>query len=210
MNTVQIALVGNTADPIKTGVREKNCQKIYLLPSKETLNVARQIEKDLAGAGYTNIIIEQIDAFDLNSIVNSILKINDNEKNSEICINITGGTNLMAGAATSAAYFIGAKAFYVLYNREKKETKIYDLPIPKLPYFNNLAKKKIEILKKILKKGNKLTQAEIAREVGITPQAASKHIKVLEKMRFIFVKREKKDHEVSLTNEGRLAVEWNL
>jgi CRISPR locus-related DNA-binding protein len=208
MEEIQIALVGLTPEAITAGLRFKKADKIYLLHSKETLKYAEKLDKDLSAVGYAKIYLEEINPFELNSTVYKIIEIKNKEVNNNISINITGGTNLMAGAATSAAYFCGASAFYVLFDKKNKQsTGIYELPIPNLPYFKNLNKEKREILTFVSKKGQ-VKQIDIARDLGKTPQAISRHLKTLKRMKFVNIEENGREKIVNLTNEGKLVISW--
>lgn len=165
----------------------------------------------------------------MNSVVNTIMKIADAEKGNSICINITGGTNLMAGAACAASFFIGAKAYYILdQSKLPKGSTIQDqlieLPIPHIPYIDSLQNTQVTILKKIYDLGGKITNKHLKDELKITPQKLSYHIKELENKRLITTKRgwkeailrqnrkitrvDKRKITIQLTNAGRLVVSW--
>ena len=58
---------------------------------------------------HTKTTVCKVDPFDMNSVIDAIISIVDKER-LPVYANITGGTNLMAGAALSAAFFVGAKA----------------------------------------------------------------------------------------------------
>ncbi len=62
------------------------------------------------------VIPEYISGFDFQEFVNTIYRIyeRENGKGVTFSINITGGTNLMAAAACSCAFFIGATIYYVM------------------------------------------------------------------------------------------------
>jgi hypothetical protein len=96
-------------------------RKLYLLhiPDDSEFKfrgLAMAVKKKLEGAGFDGVVLRQVNAFDMNDIISSIVDIVDHEK-PPYFVNITGGTNLMAGAACAASFFIGAKAYYVLGKR---------------------------------------------------------------------------------------------
>ena len=53
-------------------------------------------------------MLREIDAFDMSSIIDAIMDIVESQ-DPPFYINISGGTNMMAGAATAASFFVGAK-----------------------------------------------------------------------------------------------------
>ncbi len=231
---VHIALMGKAKEPVLKGFQYYGMDKLYLLHSIDSDEcpfgqVARDVKKALEGVGLSEIFLTQINPFDMQTVINSIIEIADKEKQADIYVNITGGTNLMAGAACSASFFIGAKAYYVL-DRNKLPTKatlkdqIIELPIPKIPLFKQLQENQRKILQTLLEHNGSLGNTSLRVELGLSPQKLSYHLKELESKGLITTsrglakqeqprkgKRKKVDLRqisVSLTNSGKLVGSW--
>lgn len=231
---VHIALIGKTKEPVLKGFQFYGMDKLYLLHSQDTgefhfMQAAEEVKKALAGVGFPNVSLVQIDPFNMHKIIESILHIVDNERQASIHINITGGTNLMAGAACSASFFVGAKAYYVLDERKLPKgtplkDQIVELPIPNIPYARNLQEIQMKILKK-LSMGDGITgNAQLRLELKMSPQKLSYHIKELEAKGLVTTKRgwkkeapyrkgrakkvDKRRLSISLTNSGKLLASW--
>ncbi len=227
--SVHIALIGRTAEPVLTGYRHYgSIDSLYLLHSPDTGEFkfrvkAQEVKDRLRGIGFNNVILKQIDAFDMYSIINTILSIVEKEER-PIFINITGGTNLMAGAACAASFFVGAKAYYVLgkTGSEPSESKVIELPVPNIPYNRVINKTQLRILAAIRKSETPISATHIRWELDISPQSLSYQLKELAKKRLITVSRgyssnagpkaiKKKDNRmltVELSNAGKLVLAW--
>ncbi|MFB6186187.1 MAG: DUF6293 family protein, partial [Halobacteriaceae archaeon] len=111
---VHIVPHGRNTTHVKRGLRAyTGADKVYLLTSDAFPEEGAKLRKDLEEFGY-EVNQHQIDAFDLRSVVDTIVSIAREHTGDEVYINITGGTNLVAGGATSSAFFIGATPYYVL------------------------------------------------------------------------------------------------
>ncbi len=119
----------------------------------------------------------------------------------------------MAAAALAAAFFVGAKAYYIQGKRndENPENKVIELPVPNIPYYRTLSKSELEILKAIDKLGGKCTNPQLKGGLGISPQILSYHISELEKKALITVENNTTDRrvkKVQMTNAGQLVLRW--
>lgn len=229
---VHIALLGRTKEPVLKGFRYYKVDRLYLLHSSDSGSqhfekVALDLKKNLSDTGFNEITLVKIDAFDMRQIVDKIVEIAEKEKGSTVHINITGGTNLMAGAACSASFFIGAKAYYVLeksvFGRsDSLENQIIELPVPRIPSSKSLEKTQKMILRKISEAGGAIMNPHLIGELRVTPQKLSYHIRVLESNGFIETSRGGKSEsdksegksdrrvlKISLTEYGRLSASWN-
>ena len=96
--------------------------------------------------------IKLINPFTSNSyslIIEEIIKFVKKEKtDSEIFINITGGTNLMSSAALTAAQLLGVNAYYVLKSNNNKGS-IINVPILKITLKDALTAKQRHVFKTI-------------------------------------------------------------
>lgn len=231
---IHIALMGRTMEPVLKAFQYYGMDKLYLLHSPDTKEfqfkkTAGEVKRRLADVGFGNVSLVEINSFDMNNIIESIIRIVESEKQSSIYVNITGGTNLMAGAACSASFFIGAKAYYVL--DEKKlpkdsslQDQILELPTPKVPYARTLQKTQMKILAKLMQHGGIASNRQLRHELKISPQKLSYNIRELETEGFVMTKRgweKQKIHKgrlikeidrrilgLSITNAGRLIAGW--
>ena len=106
---VHIALIGRTMEPTLKGYQHYGMDKLYLLHTQDTKEfpfkkTAEEVKRRLADVGFNNVFLVEINPFDMNNIIESIVRIAESEKQASIYVNITGGTNLMAGAARSATF----------------------------------------------------------------------------------------------------------
>jgi DNA-binding transcriptional ArsR family regulator len=215
---VHIALVGKTEEPILNGVYAYGAvDKLYLLHSDLTKSTATKIKKILKSSLAREIILRDIDAFSMNSIVNRIIEVARSESYNNRFINITGGTNLMAGAACAASFFTGSQAYYILNpNDLPKGTPRIDqlvkIPIPKVPLFNAIEGMKIRILQFLTTKIDCTSSKLIRKEMEeVSPQLISYHLKELEKMELITLSINKDDSRtkiVCLSEAGKLMALW--
>jgi CRISPR locus-related DNA-binding protein len=227
---IHIALIGYTKEPVLKGIQYYGkVSRLYLLhsPNQENFKfqeVAEDVKNRVSALGFIDVRLKKIDPFDMNSIVNAIIEIADREKGEPIYINITGGTNLMAGAATAASFIVGAKAYYVLDTRKPPEKKpsgdVIELPIPSIPFVKTMQTTQLTILRKIAELGGRVNNVHLREKLQMTPQKLSYHIRELERKGFVTTKRgwkfeaykaSKVDTRmlaIELTNAGRLVVSW--
>lgn len=138
------------------------------------------------------------------------------ESSNNIFVNITGGTNLMAGAACAASYFIGAQPYYVLDqtklpNRRSKDLLV-EIPVPKIPYRNALEQTQLKILQLIDNKGDKAFNKVIREEINMSPQAFSYNVKQLVKKNLIVMTTDEfntRSKKLRLTDAGKLVFSWS-
>lgn len=219
MENVHIALIGTKPEPILEGYRLfGEIDKMYLLHSSVTRPVAQMIKRRINNVIEIEINLEKIDPFSMESIVEKIIQIGNLERKNNIFVNITGGTNMMAGAACSASFFIGAQAYYIL-NKKKvdkehdKKDLLIKLPIPKIPFFKSLDKIQKEILHILNERGGITETASLKEKISISPQSLSYHIKTLDKHGLIEISRKSEDSRlliIKLTSAGRLMSSWTL
>jgi hypothetical protein len=231
---VHIALIGKTKEPVLRGFQHYGMDKLYLLHSQDTKEfrfkqTAEEVRRILADAGFSKVILVEINPFDMHDIINSVIHIVEKEKQGSIYINITGGTNLMAGAACSASFFVGAKAYYVLDQSKLPagstlEDQILELPIPKIPYARTLEGTQMKIMRKILQYGGKVSNTTLRNDLRMSPQRMSYNIKELQTKGLVTANRgleeEKLRHgrfmkridarrlAISLTSAGKLVASW--
>lgn len=215
---IHIALVGDRAEPILDGIRASTgVDKLYLLHSDRTLAIARRIRNTLLKLGLKDIFLRLIDAFAMNSVVNTIFKIaKDEGEEKAIFVNITGGTNLMAGAACAASFFIRAQAYYMLHpdkslGKSTSELMIM-LPIPHAKY-KELTKLQINILRLLDSKSGPSSSKLLLQEgLRVSPQRLSYNIRELINEKLVEVSYDATDSRLrmlSLTHVGRLRLSWS-
>ncbi len=200
--SVHIALMGRTKEPVLEGLWKHGSLmhgevfKLFILHSRnsETFpfeNYARDLAKTLVEAGFPNIELIVIDAFNMYNIIETIHNIAEVEPRREIFVNITGGTNLMAAAACIAAFIIGARAYYVLDTRliDSDTSPILELPLPNIPPLKSLQGHQLEILRYLKLRDGRSSNVDLRAEIDVSPQVLSYHIKSLEKMRLITTKK---------------------
>jgi len=153
---IHIAPIGLEIEHVYEGIKDKHFgtpDKLYLLhspnqirkPSEKSKNLLNGQFKKIAQKlkekvkGYCDTYLMEVNAFSMNSVwdaINQVIK--DEFENDEtltlndFAINVTGGTNLMAVAATIAAGSRGVRAYYVLNKKFKENKKPYvrELAIP--------------------------------------------------------------------------------
>jgi CRISPR locus-related DNA-binding protein len=217
---IHIATVGNTKEPILSGIRQYAAvDKVYLLHSKGkegTEKTANEIKTILEAFGIREIILKVIDPFSMHDIVEVITNIARKESENNLFINMTGGTNTMAGAATAASFFVGAQAYYIKHSEKLDKDKLnegilVELPVPNIPYHTVLEKTQLLILKTVAKRNGKINSKMIANELNISSQIVSYHVIQLKKKKLITGIEDPNDSRkecLSLTNSGNLVYTW--
>lgn len=226
--STHIALIGKTAEPVLSGYQHYGeVKKLYLLHSPDDKEfkfrgLALEVKKKLEDVGFDGVELRQINAFDMNNITSTMIAIVDQEK-PPYFVNITGGTNLMAGAACAAAFFIGAKAYYVLGKRGGKmaESEIIELPLPNIPYYRTINKSQLEVLEWLSRLGGVATNSRLRDSLGTSPQVMSYRVKELVRKDLVNVlrgqvptaggemKADRRANTVQLTEAGRLVLGWS-
>ena len=225
--STHIALIGKTEDPVLKGYQHYGgIRRLYLLHSPDDeefkfRGLALGVKKRLEGTGFDGVVLKQINAFDMNDIISTIIGIVDQEK-PPYFVNITGGTNLMAGAALSASFFIGARAYYVLGKKGTKpsEAEVIELPVPNIPYYRTIEKTQLRVLKTLESLGGKANSARLRDSLDMSPQTISYHVKELTKKGLVRVTRGERITDegptpdsrvilVEITNAGKLVSSWS-
>jgi len=183
---IQIATFGSTPIVITRGLEWKVPDKLYILHTSgkhkaedgkvhDYPKEAKEFAKDTEIRFKLKTELVLVDAFDINSVMHSILKIISNERKNnnqlkldDFVINLTGGTKPMVAAASTAVYIANVKAIYVHDERYAKNEEIVKvLPIPKRPINDdkgNTSKTTSIVLEKI-KQFGKCTHQMLRDEV---------------------------------------------
>ncbi len=214
---VHIATVGQAVEPvIKAFNAIPGIDKVYILYSKVYGESALELES-FFGKAMVPVVLRPINGFDFQNIVDNIYAIYQAEhgKGVEFSINITGGTNLMAAAACSCAFFVGAKIYYVLRDPEKTAAEqLVQIPTPRTPNLEKIKGKTAAILGFILEKsqrGEDVCSSDIGKAFDVDKQNSSYHLGVLEGEGLIERVTDPNDRRVKLvrlTSQGRLVASW--
>lgn len=212
--SVHIVPHGRVTEHVKRGLRwHSSVEKVHLLSSERYKETSIDLGDELSEFGY-EVELHEIQPFELRSVVDTIVTIAKEYSDLDVYINVTGGTNLMAGAATSSAFFIGAKPYYVLepQNDEPLEELIISLPAPKQPLTFDLSDSQREILE-ILQQWDSdgktdVIGREIGDELGESAQNISYHIRSLDEKGLVETRRAGRRKEINITDVGRLYLRW--
>ncbi len=215
-------------DNILTSLRYfSGITKLYLLhsPNDERFpfeDFTKDLKKRLESVKFGDVELYKIDAFEMQSVIDAILAIAEREEDQEIFVNVTGGTNLMAAAASIAAYSLGAKGYYVLDEGKlipDQKTPIVELPMPTVRFTKDLQGMQLDVLKRIAQIGT-TTSVDLREDLGISAQRLSYHIGKLREKGLIVTKKglvsgKRKIHDsryltLEITNAGKLVANISL
>ncbi|WP_276273593.1 DUF6293 family protein [Haloarcula litorea] len=206
---------GETTVHIKRGLQAYgSADHVQLLTSEKFQSVGKELAQELSEFGY-NVEIELIDAFDLRDVVDTVVSVARENPDQEIYVNITGGTNLMAGAATASAFFIGATPYYVLEpqtGEESVDDLVKKLPSPTQPLNFEIEGLQLDVLETLGgwdEEGRKgVILREIGEELSESSQKISYHVSQLEEKGLVETEMEGRTKHVYVTDVGRLYLQW--
>jgi len=212
---IHIVPHGRSTSHVKRGLRAfSGADEVYLLTSDAFEAEGRELQQELEEFGY-GVESDMIDAFNLRSVVDTIVGIAKEHSGDDLFINITGGTNLVAGGATSSAFFIGATPYYVLEPQEDDEdidNLVMELPAPTQPLtfeIEGLQRNVLVTLGEWDEQGRKgVIMREIGDELGESPQKISYHVDQLEKRGLVEKRAAGRSKNIYLTDVGRLYLRW--
>lgn len=212
---VHIVPHGRATIHVKRGLRDyASVDKVYLLTSDAFEDEGVELESELAEFGY-DVESHLIDAFDLRSVVDTIVGIAKEYPDDDLFINITGGTNLVAGGATSSAFFIGATPYYVLEPQDDDEDLddlVMELPAPTQPLtfeIEGLQRDVLVTLGKWDEQGRRgVIMREIGEELGESAQKISYHVNQLETRGLVEKRSAGRSKNIYLTDVGKLYLRW--
>jgi DNA-binding transcriptional ArsR family regulator len=217
---IHIAMMGKVTEPVTKAFQALGFDKLYLLSGTKFQESVEKVTEALSVFN-VEVVPEYISGFDFQEIVNTIYHIyeRENGKGVEFSINITGGTNLMAAAACSCAFFIGATIYYVMDDDKPVKEQVLSIPTPKTPNMAALKPETREILRYILKKvegGGYATTVELMEEFDKTKQTLNHQIKILRDeglvengdIRRADGKIDRRYRSIVLTQQGRLVASW--
>ncbi|WP_049937227.1 HFX_2341 family transcriptional regulator domain-containing protein [Haloplanus natans] len=206
---------GETTVHIKRGLQAHgSADHVQLLTSEKFRSVGDELAEELSEFGY-NVEIDLIDAFDLRDVVDAVVSVARKNPDQEIYVNITGGTNLMAGAATASAFFIGATPYYVLEPQTGEESideLVQKLPSPTQPLNFEIEGLQLDVLETLGRWDEEGRKGVILREIGEelseSSQKISYHVSQLEEKGLVETEMEGRTKHVYVTDVGRLYLQW--
>lgn len=213
--SIHIVPHGQTTVHIKRGLQAYgSADSVRLLTSEKFQSVGNELAEELIEFGY-NVEIDLIDAFDLRDVVDTVVSVARENPDQEIYVNITGGTNLMAGAATASAFFIGATPYYVLEpqtGEESVDELVKKLPSPTQPLTFEIEGLQLNVLQTLgewAEEGRRgVILREIGEKLGESSQKISYHISQLEAKGLVETEMEGRMKHVYVTDVGRLYLQW--
>jgi len=215
MVNIHIAMVGKDTENIVNGVVKLGGDELYPVTSEKFLDTSiPQIEQGLPAVRIhseingRSLIINPFQEDSFVQIIGLIIEIVQARQGEgmSISINITGGTNLMSGAAVTAAMLTGVGAYYVSKGPEEEryETRIIELPL----IMDSVKVLKNQNRKKIIQEmgdGKERTNDELAGILMVNKKAISKHLGILEGKGLVRSEKRGKWRFNRLTDEGRIA-----
>jgi CRISPR locus-related DNA-binding protein len=206
---------GETTVHIKRGLQAYgSADHVELLTSEKFQSVGNELAQELSEFGY-DVEIDLIDAFDLRDVVDTVVSVARQNPDQEIYVNITGGTNLMAGAATASAFFIGATPYYVLEpqtGEESVDDLVKKLPSPTQPLNFKIEGLQLDVLETLGRWDEEGRKGVILREIGEelseSSQKISYHVSQLEEKGLVETEMEGRTKHVYVTDVGRLYLQW--
>jgi len=171
MKAVVVALVGETVfDNLFAGIKEFPTEKVYLITTKERLNDAKKVVKDLERFKIAHEIVD-IEGNIWDETFSKMAEIKKKEFGKEIIVNVGTADPLDRCVATSAAFVNGLKAI------EPYGDEINILPVLKFSYYNLLTQKKMLILKTLQMEKDCCGSLEmLSKKTGMSLPLISYHI----------------------------------
>lgn len=215
MVNIHIAMVGKDTENIVNGVVKLGGDELYPVTSEKFLDISiPKIEQSLpavkihSGINGRKLVVDPFQEDSFVKIIGLIIEIVQTRQGEgvSISINITGGTNLMSGAAVTAAMLTGVGAYYVNKHPEEEqyEARVVELPLimDSVKVLKNKNRKKI-IRKLEDRRGH--TNDELAAALKINKKSISKHLGILEGKGLVRSEKRGKWRWNRLTDEGRIA-----
>lgn len=219
---VHIASMGKAKEPVIKGLRAiPGIDKVYILASQKYLVEAEEV-KGISEAMMMDTEIRCISGFNFQEITENINRIHhENYKPGvKFSINITGGTNLMAAAACSCAFLIGATIYYVQWDESLSVSEqLQEIPMPHSPNLGLIKEKTRDILQYIYEQSSKgpVSNADIIQLFAIDKQNSGYHLRKLESEGLIKItkgfctsdgKVDNRRNTIHLTDQGKMVALW--
>ena len=217
---IHIAPMGESTQPVTKAFQALGFDKLYLLSSEKFQKSIEYVTESLSSFN-VEVVPIPVSGFLFQEIVDAIYRIyeSENGKRVSFSINITGGTNLMAAAACSCAFFIGATIYYVMNDDRPVKEQVKSIPTPKTPNLAALKPETRRILRFILKmveEGGYATTAELKDEFNKSKQSLNYQINILRNEGLVENgeiiqsngKVDRRCKSIVLTQQGRLVASW--
>lgn len=219
---IHIASMGKAKEPVIKGLKAiSDIDKVYILASQKYLAEAEEV-KSISEVYMMKTEICCISGFNFQEITESINQIyHENYKPGvKFSINITGGTNLMAAAACSCAFLIGATIYYVQWDESLSVSEqLQEIPMPHSPNLGSIKGKTRDILQYIYEQSSKgaISNSEIIQLFGIDKQNSGYHLRKLESEGLINItkgfrtsdgKIDNRCNTIHLTDQGKMVALW--
>lgn len=204
---IHMATAGKVTEPILKGFKLiPGIEKVYLFYSGQYLESAEEIAEYLH-KGNTPVELVSVQEYDFQDVMDKISQAVEKEKQTgphRYTINVTGGTKLMAFAAYSSAYFIGATVYYV---QDRSDLPLDEQILPilttKAPRNTKSDKKGRDILKFIYEKtvnNGTVTNQDIETRFDLKKQQVSYYVKNLREDGLITTENGRYDPATNTTN----------
>lgn len=151
-----------------------------------------------------------IDPFGMTDVLAAITSIPRARPNAHLTVNMSGGTNIMASAALVACFMLGADAVYIKEDkgpvRRSLEERVIRLPVPRVS-LGDMKGPQARILQVLRKNARRKTESAvtvISKQLGMTPQLASYHLKKLAGWGLVEFETVGRRKDASLTDSGFL------
>ncbi len=187
--------------------------------------------KALKGYNVPTTMIVVDGSKDFNGIVDAVMRIAEahkDEKGVQYSIDITGGTSLMSAALSYVSFLIGARAYYVMFDREKKERnipqdplseRIVCLPSANIPSLKNMGDKTRTVLNEIYEcfenrgfnQDNPLSEEKLTHYTCMKRTTQGYHLSQLMKNGIIELRENERNRnlkDIVLTEDGHTIKGW--
>lgn len=216
--SVHICPVGFYPEPV-TAVLGSGLvsDRFYLLYNQhpKSLQARDDIKAVFVNAGITDIEEREINPFEYGHVLSTLMCIYNEElekdPDTEFYINFTSGTNIVAGACCSAAYFIGATLYYVMNPEEypdlKKNERIRVINIPRIPDISKMKTTARDILILICENDG-IGLDELASKMQSSSQKMNHHLNNFVDSGLIYKEKVGRHVRLHATEQGLMFVNW--
>lgn len=217
MKNVQISLVGMQSEGARAALKvPPPVDQVVLLHSAapQSVRAAKEVSAITSKLPGTTCVLKVIDPFGMNDILAKIIEVRKevgDASMAHITIVVSGGTNVMAGAAFLGCLLIDAEAVYikedVTANKDQPlADRVLRFPIPKIPP-EKLSEPLRDVLR-VMPRGQDdiVTKAPtfLRDKLGLSPQTASYRLKKLAELNLVNYRPVGRNRLASLTDSGRL------
>lgn len=176
--------------------------------SRAAALTVKSVAEQLLPRGEVELIA--IDPFGMSDVMAAITTIPRRHPSSHLTVNISGGTNIMAGAALVGCFMLGADAVYIKEDKGPRkrplEERLLRLPVPKVA-IRDLRGPQVKVLQVLQEQGRASTAgavSHLSRTLGMPPQLASYHLKRLVRWGLVDMETVGNRKDARLTDSGFL------